>query len=245
MAQHARIDRKTNKLAKFENFLKDVQIQYSDEFTDLMEIITRYSNQADIHSVLKQRHEQSESAIDGINAQMDLFKKVAGTQSLEFTNKIAEEQKKLQEVESDKAKLMIGNSDKTEKLLKKTREHGIIKMSIKSLWEKLVLKSEKQKEVYFIWHKQQPRGSESAAEDSNFSQDQCLGQLDIIKTYIEGFDLFCSRLAEPIAEIDQAKINHKLKQTYFHRMTETLLQAKDGEVDGIEDFTYFDPNPRI
>ena len=103
-----------NKLQKFENFLKDVQQNYADEFTDLSEITTRYTRLAETHEDLRTRHEGSETAIDGINNQLDDFHKVTGTKSLEFTNLIAEEQKKLQEVEAEKAKLLIGNQDKTE-----------------------------------------------------------------------------------------------------------------------------------
>ena len=69
----------------------------------------RYDLLSKEHNRLKRKHDQSETAIDGINGQLDEFHKVAGTKSLEFTNLIAEEQKKLQEVEAEKAKLLVGN----------------------------------------------------------------------------------------------------------------------------------------
>lgn len=56
-AQHLRIERKMNKLQKFENFLKDVQQQYADEFTDLLEISMRYTRLSDTHELLKGRQE--------------------------------------------------------------------------------------------------------------------------------------------------------------------------------------------
>ena len=136
--------------------MKDVQQNYADEFTDLLEITARYHLLASTHEDLKRRHEGSETAIDGITGQLDEFHKVTGTKSLEFTNLIAEEQKKLQDVEHEKAKLIFTNQDNTEQLLKKTSEHGIILMSIKSLWQKIAVKPD------FIWHKSVPRGTESS-----------------------------------------------------------------------------------
>ena len=65
----------------------------------------------------------------------------------------------MQEVEAEKAKLLVGNQDKTEQLLKKTSEDGIIRMSIKSLWQKIAVNPEKN-ERYFIGHKNPPRGTE-------------------------------------------------------------------------------------
>ena len=122
------------KLQKFENFLKDVQMKYTDDFSDLQEIIRLYQRLSETHRDLKKKQELSEASVDIINNELDRFTKETGTRSLEFTNLIAEEQKKLQVVEAEKTKLRIGNQDKTEQLLKKTSEHGIILMSIKSLW---------------------------------------------------------------------------------------------------------------
>lgn len=72
--------------------------------------------------------------MDNIIENMDKFKKQAGIASLDYTNRIAEEQSALQAIEAEKAKLMIGNEEKTEHRLKTTNEHGIILMSTKSLY---------------------------------------------------------------------------------------------------------------
>ena len=101
---------------------------------------------------------------------------------------------------------MIGNQDKTEQLLKKTSEHGVILMSIKSLWQKIALKTDntgKQRDIVFIWSKI-GQGQSNGGPDGEtvFSQQLCLDQLDVIKTYIEGYDLFRAELDKPIAEVD-------------------------------------------
>ena len=48
-----------------------------------------------MHRTLRATHEASEGQIDGLSGEMELFKKVQGAKSLEYTNRIAEEQKRL------------------------------------------------------------------------------------------------------------------------------------------------------
>ena len=82
----------------------------------------------------------------------DRYKRFAGQQTLNYTNKIAEEQSALQFIEAEKAKLMIGNEEKTESRLRVTNTHGIIRFSIKSLYEKIAYKnSQNGYDVNFIW----------------------------------------------------------------------------------------------
>lgn len=166
-----------NKLQKFENFLKEVQQSYNDEFTDLLEINTRYTRLAKTNMLLHDNHEKSGGEMDNLISKMDGFKKEAGQKTLNFTNQIADEQRQLQSIEAEKALLMIGNEEKTEQMLKTTSEHGIILMSIKSLWQKIALKNEQNdNEVHFIWHKNVPRGEEvnSGGSQPAFSQEDCL-----------------------------------------------------------------------
>ena len=79
------------KLQKFENFLKDVQMKYTDDFSDLQEIIRLYQRLSETHRDLKKKQELSEASVDIINNELDRFTKETGTRSLEFTNLIAEE----------------------------------------------------------------------------------------------------------------------------------------------------------
>ena len=72
---------------------------------------------------------------------MERYKKKAGQKTLNYTNRIAEEQSALQQIEAQKAKLMIGNEEKTEQRLKTTSQHGIILMSIRSLYRKIAYKN--------------------------------------------------------------------------------------------------------
>ncbi len=93
-------------------------MQNSDVFTDLSEINQRYTQLAGMNATLTSRHLSSEGEMDKIMASMEQYKKEAGIQSLSFTNKIAEEQAALQQIEAEKAALMIGNEENTEQLLK-------------------------------------------------------------------------------------------------------------------------------
>ena len=83
------------RLNKFEGFLKDVQAAYSDEFTDLHEIATRYQLLNTTNTDLWKNNDSSTHEIDNINNHLDKFKKEAGQKSLTYTNLIAEEQRQL------------------------------------------------------------------------------------------------------------------------------------------------------
>ena len=56
--------------------------------------------------------------MEKILEKMEKYKKKAKQKTLNYTNKIAEEQSALQAIEAEKAKLMIGNEEKTEQRLK-------------------------------------------------------------------------------------------------------------------------------
>lgn len=160
--------------------------------------------------------------MDNIISNMEQYKKDAGHESLSYTNKIAEEQAVLQHIEAEKAALMIGNEEKTEILLKKTSEHGIILMSIKSLFQKIATKTEQNGgEVNFIWRMSvpQPRTDDQHQTEKEkeretvYDPEECYNQLDVIREYIEGFQAFTRLLNEPIDQ--DIKGVQKNKQTYF------------------------------
>jgi len=76
--QHTRIEDKVTKLKKFEDFLRDVQAAYADEFGDLQEITTRHTRLADTNKFLTNRHQTSGGDMDQIIDSMDRYKKEAG-----------------------------------------------------------------------------------------------------------------------------------------------------------------------
>ena len=94
---------------------------------------------------------------------------------------------------------MIGNEEKTEQMLKTTKEHGVILMSIKSIWSKVAIKNQQnQQAIYFI----QVNAQEDGSESQNFGKNEAFDQLDTIKAYIQGFDDFCGLLNETVENVD-------------------------------------------
>ena len=62
----------------------------------------------------------------------------------------------------------------------------------------------------FIWSKI----GQAAEDNSNeFSQDNVLSHLEIIRAYVEGFDTLCTELAKPIEQADGKR--GREKETYF------------------------------
>ena len=160
---------------------------------------------------------------------------------------MAEEQRALQDVEAQRQLLIVGNQENTEQRLKDTKEDGVLKMSISSIWKKLIQKSERtdppplpnNMDRAFIASKMDStQTGEINAED--FSQDKVLDHLEIIKAYIEGFDTLCTELAKPIEQADGKR--NKDKETYFKLMTDSLAEmAETNNTINLYDFTQFDP----
>lgn len=153
---------------------------------------------------------------------MEGYKRQAGKDTLMFTNSIAAEQSKLQQIEAEKAALLIGNQDKTEQLLKTTSEHGTILMSIRSICNKISAKEGQEgKERYFVWHKlpQSRDSGDGKDQETVYTPKDCLEQLDVIKEYITGFDAFMQKLNEPY-DPDAARTlgNNKKKVTLYQKM---------------------------
>jgi len=68
-----------------------VQVKYSDEFSEIADIRMRYKIQKDKNEELAARQESSGSDMEEIMEKMEKYKKLAGEQTLTYTNKIAEE----------------------------------------------------------------------------------------------------------------------------------------------------------
>ena len=144
---------------------------------------------------------------------------------------------------------MIGNEEKTEMRLKETNEHGIILMSIKNLFEKIGVKNDQNEyDISLVQHKNLAAalGEESTqTRDGNqgrtqkYSENECLLQLEVIKSFIEGFDEFAKALNQPIeTALDQK--GKPTKQTYFQKMAE-IIRNDPRTADEIDEFTQFDP----
>ena len=155
----------------------------------------RYKIQKDKNEELAARQESSGSDMEEIMEKMEKYKKLAGEQTLTYTNKIAEEQSALQEIEHEKAKLMIGNSEQTEMRLKTTSQEGIILMSVKSLYQKIAFRSEQNGQaIEFIYGSAIPQQSVEDQGQENYEPAECEKQLETIRNYIEGFDNFLELL---------------------------------------------------
>lgn len=230
------------KLQKFEEFLKQVQTTYTDEFNDLSEIDTRYRRLSDTNALLQTRHNQSGGQTDALIGQMDAFKRESDVKTLSFTNRIAAEQRGLQDIEEQKAQLMIGNDEKTEQLLKKTSEHGTILMSIDSLYKKVAVKNEQNgMDTNFTQHKSgDVRDDAASGSMPVFTEKTCEDQLEVIKTYITSFERFRKELGSRVDDSDASVKKHNQKNL-FQKMLQNL-ENDPAYADEVDDFRAFDPN---
>ena len=161
-------------------------VKYSDEFAEISDITLRYNNQKTQNENLTARHQSSGSDMEEIMEKMEKYKKQAGEQTLTYTNKLAEEQSALQEIEHEKANLMIGNNEQTEMRLKTTSQEGIILMSVKSLFQKIAHRSEQNGQaVEFIYGSAIPQQSvEDQGRQEEYEPAECEKQLETIRAYV-------------------------------------------------------------
>lgn len=164
------------------------------------------------------RHKESGGETDKVITEMESYKKDTGVQILSATNQIADEQRALQEMEAEKANLMIKNEEGTEQQLKKTSEHGTILMSIDSLFQKITAKGEGKKENYFVWHKDLNAIKSETDQRQNpvFTEKNCALQMGVIKAYIDGFMKFKAQLSNEVDKTDSTTLKSRRgNQTYF------------------------------
>ena len=157
----------------------------------------------------------------------------------------------MQDIELLKSQLEIGNDEQKDQLLRTTDEHGTLLFSIKNLYEKIARRNEQNGyEIHFN------RGLDDGERRDGegipaFGEQDCLRQLDYIKTYISGFNDFRAILGDK--EKDEAASTNSVpvykKNTYFQKMVAELeikSKMENSRVgsDDVQDFIEFDPSTR-
>ena len=139
LANHKKlIDKKLEKLRKYDDFLKRVQVKHQDMFIELQDILSRHQVLSDSNATLRQKRKEKEQDSEQITKQMEKYIKEQTIKKLEYNNNIGTQQKTLEDFESEKAKLSRDNEENTTNRLKKTSEHGQILMTINNMYETIM-----------------------------------------------------------------------------------------------------------
>ena len=98
----ARIDKKVTAMHKYEDFLEKVKSQYSDEFTEITDILNRYETLKKTNKELVEENQTLQEELDRITEEASIYEKEKGNEILGMNNSIATLQKSLDRIEDEK-----------------------------------------------------------------------------------------------------------------------------------------------
>lgn len=98
----AMIDKKVTAMHKYEEFLEKVKGQYSDEFSEITDILNRYDTLKKTNKELVEENQALQEELDKITIEASIYEKERGNEILGMNNSIAELQKSLDRIEDEK-----------------------------------------------------------------------------------------------------------------------------------------------
>ena len=99
------IERKVNAMHKYEEFLEKVKTQYSDEFSEMTDILNRYETLKKTNKTLVDENQKLQEELDKLTNDAAAYEKDKTNEILGMNNSIAELQKTLERAEDEKNRL--------------------------------------------------------------------------------------------------------------------------------------------
>eukprot|EP01022_Parablepharisma_sp_SALTPOND_P034912 TRINITY_DN934_c3_g1_i1.p4 TRINITY_DN934_c3_g1~~TRINITY_DN934_c3_g1_i1.p4 ORF type:complete len:323 (+),score=58.36 TRINITY_DN934_c3_g1_i1:849-1817(+) len=96
------IEKKVNAMHKYEEFLEKVKSQYSDEFSEMTDILNRYETLKKTNKELVEENQYLQEDLDKVTNEASLYEKEKGNEILRMNNNIAELQKSLEKSEDER-----------------------------------------------------------------------------------------------------------------------------------------------
>ena len=98
----AMIDKRVTAMHKYEEFLEKVKNQYSDEFSEITDILNRYETLKRTNKELVEENQALQEELDKITGEAAIYEKEKGNEILGMNNSIAGLQKSLDKIEDEK-----------------------------------------------------------------------------------------------------------------------------------------------
>lgn len=184
------IERKVERMQKFEAFLERVKEQHPDEFQELNDILSRYYTLQKANKKLSEAQEDLTKKLDNLQHQITEQTQKAITQKIKLNNDISQKQQDLEKLEDFKGRMMAENQEVTSKKLKKTTEHGQILMAIDNLYVKCM----KRKEL--ITSKEYIVSEERNFDSVKSAGATALSQLLLIRQSLQNFNRLSNALKD-------------------------------------------------
>ena len=102
------IEKKERAIKIYEDFLKEVQEQYPDEFTEMTDILNRYETLKKTNMGLMDENQGLQKELDRLTDEIGTYEKDKTNDILRLNNEIAELQKELERTEDEKNRKQKG-----------------------------------------------------------------------------------------------------------------------------------------
>lgn len=96
------IERKVSAMLKYEEFLDKVKTQYSDEFSEMTDILNRYDTLKRANKELVEQNQSLQEELDKLTEEVSIYEREKGNEILRMNNNIAELQKTLEKSEDER-----------------------------------------------------------------------------------------------------------------------------------------------
>lgn len=114
--------------------------QNSDEFQESSDVMGRYKTLKEANELLKNEQAEQEKKLTTISEQLLLYQKEQTQKTVTKGGNIAQKQKILEDLDSEKEKIIAANEENSSAKMATTCEHGQILMTINNLYLKVTRK---------------------------------------------------------------------------------------------------------
>jgi chromosome segregation ATPase len=184
-----RIQDKVNNMKKYEIFLEKVKDDNQDEFSELLDIVSRYKQLSNNCKELQETEEKFLKDLEQRNQDVATYLKDAETEKITINNRMGTQQADLEKVDQEKNDLLNQRDENTKLISQQTTETGKMLFTINNTFEKL----QAEKEIKAISYTYRKEYDESKHDETkNFdktlkSANKAIEQLRILTQVINNF----------------------------------------------------------
>ena len=135
-AKAKKIEKKVESMKKFEKFLERVKDANPDEFSELIDILSRYKQLVAKNDELKLKQKKYADEHDLISTQLSNFENEMEVKQTLINNRMSKLQEELEKEDKQKSQLLALRDENTKLKSKKITETGQILMTIDNLYQK-------------------------------------------------------------------------------------------------------------
>lgn len=111
-------------MKKFEKFLEKVKDANPDEFSELIDILSRYKQLVAKNEELKLKQKTYSDELDEISTELSLFENQMEMKQTLINNRMSKQQEQLEAVDKEKSQLLAQRDESTKLKSKKITETG-------------------------------------------------------------------------------------------------------------------------